>query len=387
GSMGMAQYDIKKVLAYSTVSQLGYMFLGIGVGAYGAAVFHLTTHAFFKACLFLGAGAVITQCGHTNDMRHYGGLWTRMPTTAKTFLIATLALAGLPPLSGFMSKDEILAKALLSNHGSAILWALGTAGAVLTSFYMFRAVYMTFFGGNRTPAPIEVKEAPKVMTNVLAVLAAGAVVVGFLGMPGGFTKLFGVEDADWFAARLKPVVMARGVVAAEAAHAAATQPAPATSPTSPAAPEAPTAQAAVVPAPAGVVREGAAHASYLGELGLFLLAIAVCAVGFLIARANFDGDGAKAAAWGGRLRFARRLLHRKWFVDELYEALLLRPFRALCAFAAEVDRIVVDGLVNLAGVGAEFAAQGFKFVQTGLVRHYALWLLGGAVAVVWIVLR
>jgi len=351
GSMGMAQYDIKKVLAYSTVSQLGYMFLGIGVGAYGAAVFHLATHAFFKACLFLGAGAVITQCGHTNDMRHYGGLWTRMPTTAKTFLIATLALAGLPPLSGFMSKDEILAKALLSNHGSAILWALGTAGAVLTSFYMFRAVYMTFFGGNRTPAPIEVKEAPKVMTNVLAVLAAGAVVVGFVGMPGGFTKVLGVEsDLNWFAAKLKPVVMARGVVAARAGHgegAEAAESAAAAAGTP--APAAEASAAAAIPAPANVVREGASHPSYLGELGLFVLAIVVCGAGFLVARANFSGDASKAAAWGERLAFPRRVLHRKWFVDEFYQAALLGPFMAACRGFHAVDRWVVDGAVNGTG--------------------------------------
>jgi NADH-quinone oxidoreductase subunit L len=376
GTMGAGQYDIKKVLAYSTVSQLGYMFLGAGVGAFAASIFHLTTHAFFKACLFLGAGSVISRSGHSNDMRWYGGLKKWLPTTYWTFLVATLALTGLPFLSGFMSKDEILAQTLHANRGSFWLWVCGTLGAMLTSYYMFRALWMTFWGENRAPAEVrkELKESPRVMTGVLVALAVGAIVVGFLGVPEGVTKVFGMSgDHNWFAHQLQPVVMARGVVAAAPGthEASVTETHVGASVSSP------------VPVREGLKR----HPSYPEELGLLLLAGAVFLGGWAAARWGFGNGMARATALAPKLGFLRRLLHRKWFVDELYDRLVIRPFWRLCDALNAFDKWVVDGAVNLAAIVAEVSGQVLKLLQSGVVRHYALWLLGGAVIVLWILVR
>lgn len=364
-TMGMAQYDIKKVLAYSTVSQLGYMFVGAGVGAFVAAIFHLVTHAFFKACLFLGAGSVISRCGHSNDMRLYGGLRKFMPLTYATFLISTLAITGFPLLSGFMSKDEILAKSLLSNHGSFWLYLFGALGAVLTSFYMFRALLMTFYGENRSPEPVRehLRESPGVMTGVLVVLAIGAALVGFLGVPEGVTKLVGLGNMNWFEHQLHPVVAAQGVV--EAQHGGH-------------------GDAAAAAGHGGVIVEGAAHASVGLKWGLFVVAIVVFAVGLTIAVWAFGGTGERAEWLGGRLAYVRRVLHRKWYVDELYDRIILGPFYALSRFFDGTDRRIVDGAVNLSAATAELGGQALKLFQTGVVRHYALWLLAGAVVILWI---
>ncbi|MGH7965669.1 MAG: NADH-quinone oxidoreductase subunit L, partial [Candidatus Binatia bacterium] len=182
-TIGLAQNDIKRVLAYSTVSQLGYMVLGAGVGAYAGAIFHLMTHAFFKACLFLGSGSVIHAMGGEQDMRKMGGLKDKMPYTFWTFLISTLAIAGIPPLAGFFSKDEILWKTFSSGH--QILWLVGFLGAGMTAFYMFRQVFMVFFGENRADHHTQhhLHESPPVMTSPLIVLATGAVFAGLLGVP------------------------------------------------------------------------------------------------------------------------------------------------------------------------------------------------------------
>jgi NADH-quinone oxidoreductase subunit L len=381
-TMGTAQYDIKKVLAYSTVSQLGYMFIGAGVGAFVAAIFHLFTHAFFKACLFLGAGSVIAQAGHSNDMRLYGGLKRWMPVTYWTFLIATLALAGLFPLSGFMSKDEILAQSLFSNRGSAWLWVLGTFGAILTSFYMFRAVFMTFHGENRSPEPVRahLKESPRVMTSVLVVLALGAALVGVLGVPAGVTNLVGAPHANWFEHLLHPVVGAQGVVAAArdahgevphgeeaGAHGAAAH----------------GAAAAGHGETLEVLVEGGTHPTVAVEWLLFLIALGVFGLGLGLAAWFYAGLRPRAEAVAPRLGYVRRLLHRKWFVDELYQRVVTGPYYALARFSDQVDRRVVDGAVNLTAVGTELTGQVVKLLQTGIVRQYALWFLAGAVILIW----
>ena len=183
-TIGLAQNDIKKVLAYSTVSQLGYMFLAAGLGAYSAAIFHLFTHAFFKALLFLGSGSVIHAMGGEQDMTKMGGLKEKLPATYRTFLVGTVALAGIPPLAGFFSKDAILGAA--AEHGQWVLWTIGWVTAGLTALYMFRAVFMTFYGtfrGTEEQAH-HLHESPAVMTVPLWVLAFGAVFAGFLGVPG-----------------------------------------------------------------------------------------------------------------------------------------------------------------------------------------------------------
>src|SRR5262245_5970495 len=184
-SMGLAQRDIKKVLAYSTVSQLGYMMLAVGVGAFGAGIFHLMTHAFFKALLFLGAGSVIHALSGEQDIMKMGALRSRLPWTHATFLVATLAIAGIPPLAGFFSKDEILWSALSGPGGSVWLWGLGVIAAGLTAFYMTRLYLLTFAGPSRLSHEAEhhLHESPPVMTMPLAILAVGSAVVGFLGVP------------------------------------------------------------------------------------------------------------------------------------------------------------------------------------------------------------
>ncbi|HXX36206.1 MAG TPA: NADH-quinone oxidoreductase subunit L, partial [Thermodesulfobacteriota bacterium] len=184
-SIGFCQNDIKKVLAYSTISQLGYMFLGVGVGAYSAGIFHLMTHAFFKGLLFLGAGSVMHALSGELDMRKMGGLRKKIPYTFWTFFIATLAIAGIPGLSGFFSKDEILWQAFSSPHGYWLLWAVAALAAGMTAFYMFRALFMTFFGQSRVDEHVahHVHESPKIMTIPLMVLAVLSIIGGYIGVP------------------------------------------------------------------------------------------------------------------------------------------------------------------------------------------------------------
>jgi NADH-quinone oxidoreductase subunit L len=194
-TMGVTQYNLKKVLAYSTMSQIGLMVMACGVGAFSAGMFHLYTHAFFKACLFLGAGAVLHALAGEEDMRRMGGLARRLPFTCAVFLLATLALCGLPPFAGFFSKDEILWSAYASTHGSPALWLVGSAASLLTAFYMFRAVFMTFFGPSRVDEPLvaHLHEPPPSMSIVLAMLALGSVVAGFIGLPQLWREWLGVS--------------------------------------------------------------------------------------------------------------------------------------------------------------------------------------------------
>jgi NADH-quinone oxidoreductase subunit L len=205
-TMGVTQYNLKKVLAYSTMSQIGLMVMACGVGAFTAGMFHLYTHAFFKACLFLGAGSVLHALGGEEDMRRMGGLARRLPFTFGVFLLATLALCGLPPFAGFFSKDEILWSAYSSTQGSAALWLVGSAASFLTAFYMFRALFMTFFGASRVDAHAakHLHEPPPTMSVVLALLAAGSVAAGWIGLPQPLREMLGVSAP--FHAFLEPVL-------------------------------------------------------------------------------------------------------------------------------------------------------------------------------------
>src|ERR1700720_1860829 len=209
-TIGIAQNDVKKVLAYSTVSQLGYMFAALGVGAYSAGVFHLMNHAFFKACLFLGSGSVIHAMSGEQDMRKMGGLWGKIPTTAKTFLVASIAIAGIPPLAGFFSKDGILGHAF---EYSPILWLVGFVTAGMTAFYMFRLVNMTFFGKSRVDHEVEhhIHESPSSMTVPLVILAVLATVGGWVGWPES------LGGSDRFTQFLAPVMARQAAEGAEAA--------------------------------------------------------------------------------------------------------------------------------------------------------------------------
>jgi len=352
-TIALVQNDIKRVLAYSTISQLGYMFLAVGVGAYASGIFHLTTHAFFKALLFLCAGSVMHGLAGELDMRKMGGLKDKMRTTYRTFLAGAAALAGLPLLSGFFSKDEILWYAF---NRSAILWLVGIITAFLTSFYAFRAVFLTFWGQPRERELFEhAHESPPVMTRPLTILAVLALVGGLIGIP----HLSAIEGF------LEPVF------AHEGGH--------------------------------------AAEASGILEWVLLAVSAVVAIVGMVLAQYMY----LVAPGLPGRLskRYAPlyKLLSNKYYVDEIYMALVVNPLRRLARFLAEVfDARLIEGLVNgvaratkaLASVSADVfdprildglvngiahaVGRGSSLVrkiQTGYVRNYGLAMLLGVVIV------
>jgi NADH-quinone oxidoreductase subunit L len=305
-TIALTQTDIKRVLAYSTVSQLGYMFLGAGVGAYAAGIFHLMTHAFFKACLFLGSGSVIHAMGGEQDMRKMGGLKDHMPYTFWTFAIAVLAIAGTPFTAGFFSKDEILWQAFSSEHGSPLLWLLAVGGAGMTAFYMFRQFFMVFFGECRADHHTKehLHESPKVMTLPLVVLAIGSMVAGWIGLPGVFG---GSQFAHW----LEPVV--------------------------------------------GGHEE--AIASHGLELGLMVISISVAAFGFLIAyfmyyRGALSPDRFANLAGG----FFYRLFDRKYYIDEIYQVIFVNGTLLLARIGSLFDQYVIDGIVDGSASLTRFAS-------------------------------
>ncbi len=370
-TIGLVQNDIKKVLAYSTVSQLGYMFLAAGVGAYVAAIFHVVTHAFFKACLFLGSGSVIHACDGEQDMRKMGGLKKYMPTTWWTFVAATVAIAGIPPLAGFVSKDAILAKAFeagytdLNGFGNVyfLLWILGLGGAGLTAFYMFRLVFMTFYGKFRGGEEAEhhLHESPWTMTLPLQILAVLSIVGGLLiGFPGQLFRLEGWSFIDRF---LEPVVLSHG--------------------------------------------EHAGHAVSLGlEWARVLLSVGVAATGIVVAWRFYklDVGFTRAKALAERFPLIYKLLLNKYWVDEIYGATVIagtiKLSRFLWEFDARVvdgavngtalstvgtsfisgifDLRVVDGAVNLVGTSYDVASRWLRRLQVGFTQGYAMVMVFGA---------
>ena len=345
-TIGLAQNDIKKVLAYSTVSQLGYMFLAAGVGAYTAAIFHLATHAFFKACLFLGSGSVIHAMGGEQDMRKMGGLKKKLPVTYWTFWIATLAISGIPPLAGFFSKDEILAGAFA--HGETlytVLWAVGLFTAGLTACYMFRAVYLTFEGKFRGTPDQEhhLHESPRVMTIPLIVLAAGAAIGGWIGIPKGIWETFGAADHNLLHHFLSPVI-------------------------------------AEVP---GHVAEH--EMSHGVEWALMAFSVLVALSGIWIAAAQWKKRGVAADdAFAARFGGLHRLLQNKYWVDELYDRIAVRPLAALAhACWKVVDTLLIDGALHVGAFVTELTGDLGRFTTTGNVRQYALYFLGGVVLLFW----
>ena len=397
-SIGFFQYDIKKVLAYSTVSQLGFMFIGVGVGAYWAGTYHLLTHAFFKATLFLCAGSVILGCHHEQDMRRMGGLARHMPLTRFTYLVACIAIAGFPVANGFYSKDEILWKAFTSDHlalfGAPVPWLgpaiylVGILTAIGTAFYMFRSYYLTFTGPYRGGARLDEhdgdgggappassgaphaaeglhrgqgelpRESPWTVTVVLAILAAGSVLTLFLGLPALWTG-----SAPLFERWLEPVL-------AEVRF-----------------------------------RETGHGLEWLFQL----FGVSAAAVGWLTARALYL-DARSAVPGRLKERFARAwtFAYHKFYVDELYERSVVRPTVRLAGLLSWFDAHLIDGLVNLVGAMARFAAgisdvidryavdkavegvavltrgagRSLRRVQTGHIQTYLYGALGGALVVV-----
>jgi NADH-quinone oxidoreductase subunit L len=361
GTIGLVQNDIKRVLAYSTVSQLGYMFLAMGVGAFGAGIFHLYTHAFFKALLFLGSGAVIHALNGEQDMRHMGGLRRELPVTYWTFLMGTLAISGVPLFSGFFSKDEILAETFA--HGHVVLWAVGLFTAFLTAIYMFRLVYMTFFGERRTPATADagahghatsghghgaghLHDAPPAMAIALVILAVGAVAAGYVGLPNAVVS--GGNRIDAFLEPSFHAPVAAGVeVAAEPAQ-----------------------------------EEGGTSTGV--ELGLMGLSTLVALGGIGVATIFFLQRPDRADAMAARFSGLHRLLEHKYYVDELYGAVIVRPITRLSTTLLwrGVDAGLVDGTVNATGLVVRGWSAVLRRLQTGSVRAYAMSFFVGVVVIV-----
>jgi len=362
-TIGFAQNDIKKVLAYSTVSQLGYMFLGMGTGMYSAGIFHLMTHAFFKACLFLGSGSVILGMHHEQDMRHMGGLKKYMPVTFWTFLLATIAIAGIIPFAGFFSKDEILWQTFAKGGHEPwfyVLWALGLAGAMGTAFYMFRAVSMTFFGelgarAHEIPAPAhghdahhahddaaqalahdvhhdphgheahhKPHESPKSMLFALVVLALLSVVGGLVGIPYALGHFFHVPN--FFEQWLEPVFAAAGSVA-----------------------------------------EPAVHDVHAVEYFLMALSVTVAGLSIFAAVTLYTRRQEIPKRFVERFPRLYDLVLNKYYVDEIYQKLIVNSLLGLNTFLATFDQVVIDGFVNFAGLAVRTTSKVAGFVDSTFV--------------------
>jgi NADH-quinone oxidoreductase subunit L len=317
-TIAIKQNDIKKVLAYSTVSQLGYMFLGLGVGAYSGAVFHVITHAFFKALLFLAAGSVIHAMHHEQDIRKMGGLKSKLPITHITFLIGCIAIAGVPPFSGFFSKDEILAAAYAKNP---IYWFLGLIGAAMTAFYMFRLYATTFLGQFRgTDAQAShLHESPVSMTIPLIILAVLSAVGGAMGVP----EILGGHH--WLGQHLSSIIGA----------------------------------------------EHALHLSHTTEWILMGSSVTIALLALLIAISKYSkqADGEPQTVLG-------KFLYNKWLVDELYEKAIVQPLNRFAGFLKEViEKNVIDGVVNGTGKIVQYGARQTRLIQSGQVGYYILFMV------------
>jgi NADH-quinone oxidoreductase subunit L len=333
-TIALTQNDIKKVLAYSTVSQLGYMFLGLGVGAFSASVFHVMTHAFFKALLFLCAGSVIHGLGGEQDIRNMGGLRKKLPITFITFLLATLAISGIPPFSGFFSKDEILAHAFASNK---LFWALGLIGSMMTAFYMFRLLFLTFYGTYRGGEhKVHAHESPKVMTIPLIILAILSTIGGFVGVP---ESLGGSSQISKF---LDPVF-----------HDAI--------------------KALPMESPSGIP-----------EIGLMGFTVIVVFASIFLAWYFYISRKRVPSAEGTKLPFLTNLSYHKYYVDEIYSALITKPLDKISELLKDVvDNKLIDGIVNASGKVTEWVSGLMRFVQTGNVDFYLLAMVVGIALIIF----
>jgi NADH-quinone oxidoreductase subunit L len=346
-TIGLVQNDIKRVLAYSTVSQLGYMFLAMGVGAYSAGIFHLYTHAFFKALLFLGSGAVIHALAGEQDLRRMGGLKEDLPITYWTFLIGALAISGVPLLSGFFSKDEILFRTFTSGH--MLLWVVGMLTSLLTAIYMFRIVFLAFHGHRAEPvapshdapsdnapshhASSHLHDAPPAMALALIVLAVGAVLAGYVGLPAV------LGGSDWFARFLEPSFTGT------------------------------------------VVHEISESTQVEGILMVVSTLVAIS--GIAIAMYFFQRQPRAADDVAERFAGLHRVLTNKYYVDEIYDAAIVQPIRIVSedALWKVVDVRVIDAAVNGIGESVAGASDGLRRVQSGSVRTYAASLFLGVVLI------
>jgi NADH-quinone oxidoreductase subunit L len=341
-SIAMTQTDIKRVLAYSTLSQLGYMFAALGVGAWTAAIFHLMTHGFFKGLLFLDSGSVIHAVHEEQDMRRMGGLAKRIPITYWTMLIGSLAIAGIPPLAGFFSKDEVLGQAY--KNGFIVVWLIGFIVAGMTAFYMFRLMGLTFWGTSRVDPKVEpdIHESPRSMTIPLVILAFFSATIGlFLGLPLGAGRI-----VEW----LKPIFEQSSLIL-------------------------------------GTAEEPVQLFGIDGAL--ILLSVGIATIGMILAWRYFGIDLAflhrrprpdqvhAIATANGATRFLYRASLNKWWFDELNDLLFMRIGGRVAAGFWWFDRAIVDGTVNAIGASAIGFGRGLRRIQTGRVQNYALGIAVG----------
>ncbi len=335
-TIGITQFDIKRVLAYSTISQLGYMFMACGVGAFASGIFHLMTHAFFKALLFMAAGSVMHAMSGELDMRNMGGLKSKLPRTHWTYLFGTLAIAGIFPFAGFFSKDEILLFSLERHLG---FWLIGAVAAIMTSFYMFRSVFMTFYGKPRMTPEVEhhVHESPPLMTVPLMILAFLSLVGGFVGIPilSGW-HVFGDFLAPVFAPAQKILTAGHGV------H----------------------------------------HPSLSLELGLMLVSLAIAFAGLFLARWMYLTDPSVPDKVIDKFKGLHTLVYNKYWMDQIYDVLFVNSIVGFSRFLWRAfDEAVIDGIVNgIAQLVREWAV-GLRRLQTGFIKDYALSILCGVLLI------
>ncbi len=343
-TIGMVQNDIKRVLAYSTISQLGYMFLACGVGAFASGIFHLMTHAFFKALLFMGAGSVMHALAGELNMQKMGGLRKYMPVTFATMFIGTLAISGVPFFSGFFSKDEILFKTFTSPQGSPILWVVAMLTAILTAFYMFRLIFLTFYGQSRMDPDVEkhAHESPRVMTTPLIILAVLAFIGGYIGLP----KALG--GGNWFEKFLEPVFAGEHIKITE------------------------------------TISSG--HST---EYLLLLASVIAAAIGIWVAYSFYIANPDKPKKLAMRFNGLYNTVLNKYYIDEFYNMVIVQPLISLALFFWKITDVrIIDGLANgIAGFIGWFSSK-FRFIQTGLVRNYALFFVIGVILLIgFIILR
>jgi NADH-quinone oxidoreductase subunit L len=345
-TIGITQFDIKRVLAYSTVSQLGYMVMAAGVGAFSAGIFHLMTHAFFKACLFLGAGSVMHAMSNHTDIRIMGGLKKHMPATFWTFFIATIAIAGIPGMSGFFSKDEILWQSFSSPYGNVVFWIIGAVAAGITAFYMFRLVFMTFFGKLRADDEIahHVHESPKTMTIPLMILAVLSVIGGFIGIPA----IFG--GGNHFEHFLHPVFEKSIEIKEE-----------------------------MLAAQGHAVHH--AHSTEWMLMGIvFIIVISGIGLAYVLYMKKTDLPGIISQ----RLGVIYKLVFNKYYVDEIYNFLIVQPLKNISNIVLWkfIDVKIIDGAVNGTGFLVRSTSRVLRGIQTGFVQNYALVFVFGVIALI-----
>ncbi len=334
-AIAVSQTDIKKVLAYSTVSQLGYMFLGLGVGAYTGAFFHVITHAFFKALLFLGAGSVIHAMSNEQDMRNMGGLRKKLPLTFLTMMVGTIAIAGIPPFSGFFSKDEILAHVYEHNK---VFWMIAVIGAMFTSFYMFRMMYLTFNGSFRgtTDQEHHLHESPASMTIPLIVLAVLSALGGLIGIPAV------LGGGHWLENFLAPVFEV------------------------------------------SKSKTNALTLDHTTEYVLMALSVTAALLSMLYAYVRYVKQGHIPANDRTDRGLLARLSYNKFYIDQVYHSFITRPLDTLSGFFYKtVDKAGIDGIVNGFGKGAVEASKSFRLLQTGMVGFYIFMMVAGILALLF----